>query len=331
MLARVIRHPTAPDDRLIHVPNPRFRAAAASGLLVLSLGLAACGSDDGSDGIAGAGMEAVTVEGAFGKKAKVTIKERLGADEPEVTVLRQGKGDPVATGDTALIHWWVGNGHTRKEALNAFGGAPTAVQLGDEIFPGLMQAIEDQPVGSRVAVLAQAKDAFGELGHPELGIGNKDTTLIVVDVVGSILPGPRGADRPPAKWAPTLQEEDGVVTGLDFTDAHQPKGALLHTTLVRGDGDRVKKGQTIYVNYLGQIPGQAKPFDESFSKQPANFKIGVGKVIDAWDEVLVGRAIGSRMIIEVPPAKGYGDKGEPSAGIKGDSTLFFVVDILGAN
>ena len=37
------------------------------------------------------------------------------------------------------------------------------------------------------------------------------------------------------------------------------------------------------------------------------------------------------MILEIPPAEGYGEEGNPHAGIKGTDTLFFVVDILGVS
>ncbi len=40
--------------------------------------------------------------------------------------------------------------------------------------------------------------------------------------------------------------------------------------------------------------------------------------------------VGSRVILEIPPAKGYGKEGNEAAGIKGTDTLFFVVDILAA-
>ena len=148
--------------------------------------------------------------------------------------------------------------------------------------------------------------------------------------MGTLLSGPEGEERKPAAWAPTLVEKDGNITGLDFTGAHQPRGKLLHTTLVKGEGPAVKKGQTIYVDYLGQVHGGKKPFDESYSKEPTSFPIGVGGVVKGWDEVLVGRTVGSRMILEVPPNKGYGAKGRPEAGIKGTDTMFFVIDILGA-
>jgi len=57
----------------------------------------------------------------------------------------------------------------------------------------------------------------------------------------------------------------------------------------------------------------------------------VGQVIPGWDERLVGRTVGSRVILEIPPADGYGEQGNEQAGIKGTDTLFFVVDILGAS
>jgi len=158
----------------------------------------------------------------------------------------------------------------------------------------------------------------------------------VMDIMGRkdtvpALDGPQGEEKKPAAWAPTLIETDGVITGLDFTDAHEPSGELIATTLIKGDGDVVKKGQTLTVDYLGQVYDAEQPFDESYSKEPAEFPIGVGQVIPGWDERLVGRTVGSRVILEIPPAKGYGEQGNEQAGIKGTDTLFFVVDILGAS
>ena len=137
--------------------------------------------------------------------------------------------------------------------------------------------------------------------------------------------------RKPACWAPSLIEQDGVITGLDFTDAHEPAGELIATTLIKGDGAKVESGQTLTVNYLGQVYDADAPFDESYTGEPAEFPIGVGQVIVGWDERLVGRTVGSRVILEIPPAKGYGEEGNADAGIKGTDTLFFVVDILGVS
>jgi len=52
-------------------------------------------------------------------------------------------------------------------------------------------------------------------------------------------------------------------------------------------------------------------------------------VIQGWDQGIVGKNIGSRLLISIPPEKGYGLGGHPGAGIKGTDTLVFVVDVLG--
>nr|WP_216653835.1 FKBP-type peptidyl-prolyl cis-trans isomerase [Nocardioides sp. zg-DK7169] len=147
-----------------------------------------------------------------------------------------------------------------------------------------------------------------------------------------VLDEPQGKEQAAPAWAPELVTNDsGDVTGLDFTDAPKPNGKLRAADLVVGDGAKVESGQTIKVNYLGQVYGGKAPFDESFSKSPASFAIGAGQVIKGWDKALVGRTIGSRVLVAIPPAWGYGEKGQPAAGIKGTDTLYFVVDVLAAS
>jgi peptidylprolyl isomerase len=63
---------------------------------------------------------------------------------------------------------------------------------------------------------------------------------------------------------------------------------------------------------------------------PAAFQIGAGRVIDGWDQGLVGQKIGSQVLLVIPPELGYGANGNPDAGISGTDTLVFVVDILDA-
>ncbi|NYE38049.1 peptidylprolyl isomerase [Nocardioides cavernae] len=319
----------------------RVRSAARrrvlSGVLAVSmLGLAACGSASSeSDSEGGAPLSSVTIEGKQGKEPKVTFDGRLDGSKTETEVLVEGDGETVADGDTVSTHWWIGNGFTEKEAQTTYDEAPQSVEVTEEILPFLREALIGHKVGDRVVMLTSAEKAYGESGNPSIGIGNKDSVLAIVDIMDRSetvppLDGPQGEDKKPAGWAPTLVEKDGVITGFDFSTAHEPSGELIATTLVKGDGAKVKSGQTLTVNYLGQVYEADKPFDESYSGEPAEFPIGVGQVIAGWDERLVGRTVGSRVILEIPPAKGYGEKGNEGAGIKGTDTLFFVVDILAA-
>lgn len=320
----------------------RVRSAALSGVLSLSiLGLAACGSGSSDAEEGGAPLSSVTIAGEQGKEPKVTFDGRLDASQDETEVLVEGDGEEVADGDTVEAHWWIGNGFTEEEAQTTWtkDGPPQSVELNEEVLPFLREAVIGNQVGDRIVMLAGAEDAFGEGGRPDIGIGNRDAVLAVVDILGRSetvppvppLDGPQGEEKKPAGWAPELIEEDGVITGLDFSTAHKPTGKLIATTLVKGDGAKVESGQTLTVDYLGQVYNADEPFDESYSKEPAEFPIGVGQVIPGWDERLVGRTVGSRVILEIPPADGYGEQGNEQAGIKGTDTLFFVVDILGAS
>ncbi|GAW48381.1 MULTISPECIES: FKBP-type peptidyl-prolyl cis-trans isomerase [unclassified Nocardioides] len=310
--------------------------------LVLATTLAACGSDSGdsSDGgsssSASAGaLDGVTVTGDPGKEPEVTWDGKMEAGDIETTVLTKGDGEEVASGDQVSAHIWIGNGYTEKKAYSTYDeGQPQSVTVSDDLSPVFKDALEGQTVGSRVAVTSSAENAFGASGNPQLGIGNKDSVLIIVDLISktTVLDGPQGDEKPAPSWAPGLVQDGDAITGLDFKATPKPDGKLKSAPLIVGDGDVVKKGQTITVNYLGQVYGAKAPFDESYSKgQPASFAIGTGAVISGWDKTLVGVTVGSRIILAIPPNDGYGKEGNSGAGIKGTDTLYFVVDILAAS
>ena len=51
-------------------------------------------------------------------------------------------------------------------------------------------------------------------------------------------------------------------------------------------------------------------------------------MVPGWDVALVGVKVGSRVLLSLPPADGYGSAGSSGAGIKGTDTIVFVVDIV---
>lgn len=126
---------------------------------------------------------------------------------------------------------------------------------------------------------------------------------------------------------PTATGTFGDKPVISFPETPAP-AELVAEVLERGDGALVEAGQTIEVNYLGQIWG-GEIFDNSYDRGATiAFPIGVGVVIAGWDSTLVGQQVGSRVLVSVPPHEGYGPNGVPQAGIGGDDTLVFVVDIV---
>jgi peptidylprolyl isomerase len=305
--------------------------------LILGASLVACGSDSGDDkgdDSSGGALHGIKITGDVGKAPKVDWNGKLDVTKTDSEVVTAGDGDKIAEGDQVVAHIWIGNGATQKQAYSTYDeGQTQTIPASSDLNPVFKDAVLDQTVGSRVAVTATAADAFGESGNPEMGIGNKDTVLIIVDLIDSVtvLDAPQGKEQSAPSWAPGLTTDGDKVTALDFTGTPKPTGKLQSAALIQGDGDVVKKGQTITVNYLGQVFKGAKPFDESYTKTPASFAIGVGQVVPGWDKTLVGATVGSRMVLAIPPADGYGDKGNAQAGIKGTDTLYFVVDILAAS
>ncbi len=117
---------------------------------------------------------------------------------------------------------------------------------------------------------------------------------------------------------PTITHRDG-----------DPDKTLVTEVLKEGDGPAVNKGDLLLANYIGQIWRDGKVFDNSYDRgAPAGFPIGVGGVIPGWDEGLVGKKAGSRVLLSIPPDKGYKEQGNPQAGIQGTDTLIFVVDLV---
>ena len=73
---------------------------------------------------------------------------------------------------------------------------------------------------------------------------------------------------------------------------------------------RSQKGQTITAQYHGVLWKDGSVFDSSWQRgAAADFPIGVGGVIPGWDKTLVGKKVGSRVLLVIPPADGYGKAG----------------------
>jgi len=295
--------------------------------------LAACGdSTTGGDDAGGQGLSAVSISGDLGKEPEVAWDEELSPEELESEVLIEGDGPTLEDGQKVFTRIWIGNGFSQTEAYSTFGkdAPPDLLTVGGDLSAAIKAGVEGQTLGSRVAVAAPPEDAFGAAGNSQLGIGNGDPVLFVIDVLSLLPGGPSGSDEKPASWAPAIVGDE-EPTALDFAGTPEPSGKLRLTTLIQGDGAPTEKDQTVYVDYLGQVYDGEEPFDASYERdEPLSFPLGGGQVIKGWDEALEDLPVGSRVLLEVPPEQGYGEAGNKKAGIEGTDTLYFVIDVLAA-
>ncbi len=331
----------------------RRSAALATPLLLLASLASACGDETTVDGGGSDRLDAVEISGEVGTTPDVTWKSQMRADEAEVEVVTTGEGAAVEDGDTVFVNYWVGNGFTEDTVLDTYTGdaaGAVPITVGGEVTPPQTQNPTEAEIarylldsfvsgqieagdteGTRKAVTVNSSEVVG-FGGGGLNIGNEDALLVVIDLDSMPLSGPEGTQvkRPP--FVPGIVLKKKLPGSLDFSKTPEPTGKLQVGTLVKGEGELVKKGDTIVVDYLGQVFDGKEPFDESYSRgTPLITEIGTeGGVIDGWDQGLVGVPVGSRVVLVIPPDLGYGPEGNPGAGIKGTDTLYFVVDILGA-
>ena len=72
---------------------------------------------------------------------------------------------------------------------------------------------------------------------------------------------------------------------------------------------QVKSGDTVKVHYTGKLT-DGEVFDSSSGRDPLEFVVGGGNIIQGFDTAVVGMAVGDRKTIEVPPDQGYGERDE---------------------
>lgn len=113
---------------------------------------------------------------------------------------------------------------------------------------------------------------------------------------------------------------------IDFPGDTPPTDLVLEDVIV-GDGAEATPGDPIAAHYVGVAWSTGEEFDSSWGRgEPLRFQVGVGQVIQGWDQGLLGMKVGGRRKITIPPHLGYGDRGAGSD-IKGGETLIFVVDL----
>jgi FKBP-type peptidyl-prolyl cis-trans isomerase len=104
--------------------------------------------------------------------------------------------------------------------------------------------------------------------------------------------------------------------------------SLVTKDLVQGTGQTAKAGDTVTVNYVGELYKTGKEFDSSWSRnQPFTTALSAGSVIPGWVQGIPGMKVGGRRELIIPASLAYGKAGSPPT-IPPNSPLVFVVDLL---
>ncbi len=130
------------------------------------------------------------------------------------------------------------------------------------------------------------------------------------------------AKREAAERAAAEAKMEKLAAGFEKTES-----GLRYQFIQRGNGKKAEKGRTVSVHYSGQLE-DGKVFDSSYArKKPIEFPLGMGHVIEGWDEGIELLQVGDKARFVIPSHLGYGSRGAGGV-IPPNATLVFDVELM---
>lgn len=68
----------------------------------------------------------------------------------------------------------------------------------------------------------------------------------------------------------------------------------------------IQNGSTVDVHYTGKLTN-GEVFDTSKGKDPLSFVVGSGQIIPGFENAIIGKSIGDKVTVSIPPADAYGE------------------------
>ncbi|GAA2749190.1 FKBP-type peptidyl-prolyl cis-trans isomerase [Kitasatospora cinereorecta] len=128
---------------------------------------------------------------------------------------------------------------------------------------------------------------------------------------------------------PTVSGDFGTKATITIP-AGNPSGQFVVNTVSEGDGATVAKGDWVTVNYTAKDWTTGKDLSSSYDSggKPQLYQAGSGQLVPAFDQSVLGKKVGSRLLVVAPPAAGFGSQGSSALGVGKDDTVVFVLDIM---
>lgn len=242
----------------------------------------------------------------------------------------------VSDGDKVSVHYTgkLDDGETFDSSI---GRDPLKFKVGgNQMIPGFETRIKGMKKGEKKTFTLSPAEAYGEV---------EEQAIITLSL-----------DRLPegVTVGQSLQTQHGQTASVLSLDGNEAKIDMNHPlagknltfeveivavsaageglkieTLVAGDGTTYpKSGDTLTMHYTGTLASDGKQFDCSRQRnEPFKFTIGVGQVIEGWDEGVMSLSLGQRAKLFIPSEMGYG-KGGAGGDIPPNADLVFDVEVL---
>ncbi|MET4223801.1 FKBP-type peptidyl-prolyl cis-trans isomerase [Oerskovia enterophila] len=285
------------------------RSAAVVLALVVAVSTAGCAEPTGD---AAPVHTEVAVSGLLGEPPVVAFDQPLTIPEARSEVLVPGTGEALVEGQPVLLNMYAVDGRDGSVIQSTFIDAPAPHELTDEdLGSEVVDALAGQRVGARVLYLEETDDV---------------PVVLVIDVLPSRASGEAVA---PVEGLPVVTLDAEGAPTVEVPADTAPPGDLIVQPLVRGGGVQIEAGQVITVRFTGVAWSTGEVVDSNWAPGalPASTMVGIGQIIEGWEQGLLEQSVGSQVLLVVPPSLAYAGTAKPYA----DETLVYVVDILDAH
>ncbi|MGW3041526.1 FKBP-type peptidyl-prolyl cis-trans isomerase [Kitasatospora sp. NPDC001159] len=122
----------------------------------------------------------------------------------------------------------------------------------------------------------------------------------------------------------------GSKATITIPEGQRPSGQFVVNTVVEGDRSTVNKGDWVTVNYSAKDWTTGKDLPSSYdpSGKPQLYQAGSGQLVPALDQSVIGKKVGTRLLVVAPPAAAFADKGSGQLGVGPGDTVVFLLDIM---
>ena len=268
-------------------------------------------------------LDKVKVAGDYGKAPKVTVPAPWGINKTQTKVLKPSTGAVITASQLVDVNYYGVNARTGKKFDDSFSRGESAAFSLEGVVPGFKKGLVGQRQGSRVLVAMPGPDGYDASGgNPQAGINVGDTLLFVIDIVGP-LAGPEGAKVAAKPGLPTVTEAKGVPA--ISVPKSTPPAKLQVQPLIKGNGKKVGPTDTITFNYRWVAWKDGRLLEQSYGAAPATAPLS--QMLPGMQKGLANQAVGSRVLLVMPPSEAYPNGNAKPQIAKGES-LVMVVDLL---
>lgn len=271
-------------------------------------GCSASGNDASCTVGTGDAVQSLIVDGGYGKSLDVKVPTPINATKTQREVISAGHGAPLEKNQFADLSLAIYDGGTGQSVQT--GKVSLALNSTSLPIPGLINALQCTPVGSRVAIVVSPKD-----GADQLGASSGRAAVVVADVEKSYPTRANGAPRPAKPGFPTIVLAPNGQPGITIpADQPAPK-KLVVEVLKQGGGAVLKNGKAALANYT-IVNWDAKTVANSTWTDSGPVPLNLSPDSPVL-KALIGQKVGTQLVMNVPAA----DNGGTAAAI--------VFDIVG--